>query len=416
MAMASFSLSFPHPTKSNPIPLSNNNNKIPQSNSKLKVSKKGQFPTLSVKETSNFSNQTGNKKIPIKNMVRKNEVWVNTVTEALSDCIDNKEWLQALEVFEMLRKQPFYEPGEETYKKLLVLLGKSGQPERAHQLFDKMIEEGLEPTKDLYTALIDTYCRNNAITEAFSVLEQMKTLPLCQPDVYTFNILIKACIDDCRFDLVDLLYEQMDECSITPNTFTQTFVLSGYGKAGRYEQMEKVFSGMLVSTTCMPDVRTMNTILSLFGKKGQIELMEKWYEKFCNFGIEPETHTFNILISAYGKKRMYGKMFSVMGYMRKLAFPWTTPTYNNIIDVFAEVGDAEKMEYTFDRMRAEEMKIDNRTFCCLIRGYANAGLFHKVQSSVQLAAKLEIPENSLFYNAVIYASAKAGDLMEMDRV
>lgn len=45
-----------------------------------------------------------NKKTPIKNikkkMDRKNEAkaWANTVTEALSDCIDKKQWLQALEV------------------------------------------------------------------------------------------------------------------------------------------------------------------------------------------------------------------------------------------------------------------------------------------------------------------------------
>ncbi|GMI80248.1 embryo defective 2750, pentatricopeptide repeat 2, pentatricopeptide repeat protein 2 [Hibiscus trionum] len=54
--------------------------------------------------------------------------------------------------------------------------------------------------------------------------------------------------------------------------------------------------------------------------------------------------------------------------------------------------------------------------CCLINGYANVGLFHKVVSTVQLAAKFEIPENTSFYNAVISACAKTYDLMEMERV
>jgi pentatricopeptide repeat protein len=106
----------------------------------------------------------------------------------------------------------------------------------------------------------------------------------------------------------------------------------------------------------------------------------------------------------------------VMEYMRKLQFPWTTSTYNNVIEAFAEVGDAKNMEYTFNQMRAEEMRADTKTFCCLINGYANAGLFHKVISSVQLAGKFEIPENTSFYNAVISACAKAKDLMEMERV
>lgn len=300
--------------------------------------------------------------------------------------------------------------------KLLVLLGKSGQANRAHQLFDEMIEEGLEPTAELYTALLAAYCRNNLIDGAFSVLNQMKSLPRCQPDVFTYSTLLKACVDASRFELVDTLYQEMDERLITPNTVTQNIVLSGYGKAGMYDQMEKVLSGMLESTGCKPDVWTMNIILNVFGTKGQIDSMERWYEKFHNFGIEPETRTFNILISAYGKKRLYDKMSLVMEYMRKLQFPWTTATYNNVIEVFAEVGDVKHMEYTFDQMRAEGMKADTNTFCLLINGYANAGLFHKVISSVQLAAKFEISENTMFYNAVISACAKAEDLMEMERV
>ncbi|XP_028067997.1 pentatricopeptide repeat-containing protein At3g06430, chloroplastic [Camellia sinensis] len=359
---------------------------------------------------------------PIKNlkkkMDRKNnaKAWANTVTEALSDFILRKQWLQALEVFEMLKEQPFYQPKEGTYMKLLVLLGKSGQPKHAHQLFDTMLEEGLEPTSELYTALLAAYCRSNLINKAFSILDQMKTLPLCQPDVYTYSILLKACVDASRFELVESLYEQMAERLITPNTVTQNIVLSGYGKAGKFDQMEKVLSGMLESTTSKPDVWTMNTILSLFGNKGQIEMMERWYEKFRNFGIEPETRTFNILIGAYGKKRMYDKMSSVMEYMRKLSFPWTTSTYNNVIEAFSEAGDVKHMEYTFDQMRAEGMKADTKTFCCLIKGYANGGIFHKVISTVQLAGKLEIPENTSFYNAVIFACARAEDLMEMERV
>ena len=109
-------------------------------------------------------------------------------------------------------------------------------------------------------------------------------------------------------------------------------------------------------------------------------------------------------------------MSSVMEYMRKLQFPWTTSTYNNVIEAFADVGDAKNMEYTFDQMRAEGMRADTKTFCCLIKGYANAGIFHKVISSVQLAGKMEIPENTSFFNAVIFACAKADDLMEMERV
>lgn len=385
---------------------------------KKKIWKQGEYPG----DVSGSDRSKSSRRTPIKNIKKKLDrkknlnAWVSTVTEALSDSIETKQWQRALQVFEMLKEQPFYQPKAGTYMKLIVLLGRSGQPQHARNLFNMMIEEGLEPTAELYTALLAAYCRSNIIDEAFKILDQMKTLPLCQPDVYTYSILIKACVDASRFDLVESLYEQMAERSITPNTVTQNTVLAGYGKVGKFDLMEKVLLGMLDSSTSKPDVWTMNTILGLFGNMGQVETMERWYEKFRNFGIEPETRTFNILIGAYGKKKMYDKMSTVMEYMRKLSFPWTTSTYNNVIEAFSDVGDAKNMEYTFDQMRGEGMKADTKTFCCLIRGYANAGLFHKVISMVELAGKLEIPENTSFHNAVIYACAKADDLMEMERV
>ncbi|KAK4373884.1 hypothetical protein RND71_004561 [Anisodus tanguticus] len=384
---------------------------------KKKHWKQGEYPGFT--EQNGFKN---NKRTPIKNIKKKLDRksnakgWVNTVTEALSDHIDKKQWVQALKVFEMLKEQPFYQSKESTYMKIIVLLGRCRQPGKAQQLFDTMIEEGLEPTPEFYTALVGAYCRSNIIDKAFTLLHRMIELPYCQPNVYTYSILIKACVDASRFDLVDSLYEQMAERAIVPNTVTQNIVLNGYGRAGKYEEIEKVLSGMLESTDSRPDIWTMNTILSLFGNKGEIETMEKWYEKFCNFGIEPEKRTFNILVSAYGKKRMYNKMSSVMEYMRKLSFLWMTSTYNNVIEAFSYVGDAKNMEYTTDQMRAEGVKTDTKTFCCLIRGYANAGLFPKVINTVQLAGKLEIPENTSFFNSVIYACAKAEDLMEMERV
>ncbi|PWA68445.1 Pentatricopeptide repeat-containing protein [Artemisia annua] len=60
-------------------------------------------------------------------------------------------------VFEMLKEQPFYQPKAGTYMKLIVQLRRSGQPQHAQNLFSMMIEEGLEPIAELYTALL-AYC------------------------------------------------------------------------------------------------------------------------------------------------------------------------------------------------------------------------------------------------------------------
>lgn len=72
----------------------------------------------------------------------------------------------------MLKKQPFYQPNEGTYMRLLDLLGSCGQPGQAQQLFDSMIEEGMEPTSKLFTALIGAYSRINILDKAFCFSSQ----------------------------------------------------------------------------------------------------------------------------------------------------------------------------------------------------------------------------------------------------
>ncbi|KAK7304053.1 hypothetical protein RJT34_15061 [Clitoria ternatea] len=387
------------------------------SSSKNSPRKEDEFPKELFLETMDKTPFGKKKKKNKKKKEKENnaKAWVRSLPETLSYRIHKKQWIIALELFDMLREQPYYQPREDTYMKLIVLLGKFGQPHRAHQLFNSINEDGCEST-ELYTALIAVYCQNNLVDEAFSVLDEMKNLPRSQPDIFTYSTLIKACVDALKFEMVELLHGEMADRSILPNTSTQNIVLSGYGKAGRFDEMENILSSMMESTTCKPDVLTMDTVISVFGDKGKLDMMEKWYEKFLGFGIQPKTSTFNILIGAYGNKRMYDKMSLVMQHMRKVRCPWTTSTYNNVIEVFAAIGDDKSMESAFDQMCAEGLKADTKTFYCLINGYAKAGIFHKAISSFSLAEKLQIPRDTSFYNAMISACANEDALVEMERV
>lgn len=70
---------------------------------KKRLWKEGEFPGI--------SEPTNPRRTPIKNVKKKLDRrskangWVNTVTETLSDCIAKKQWLQALEVLQILSSQ-----------------------------------------------------------------------------------------------------------------------------------------------------------------------------------------------------------------------------------------------------------------------------------------------------------------------
>ncbi|OMO95801.1 hypothetical protein COLO4_15672 [Corchorus olitorius] len=299
-----------------------------------------------------------------------------TVLEALHERITALRWESALQVFELLREQLWYRPNPAIYMKLIVMLGKCKQPEKAHDLFQAMIDEGCAVNHEAYTALLSAYSRSGLFDKAFLLLEEMKRTPNCHPDVQTYSILIKSCLQVSAFDKVQMLREK----------------------------------------DCEPDVWTMNSTMRAFGSSGQIETMEKCYEKFQSAGIQPNIKTFNILLDSYGKTGNYEKMSAVMEYMQKYHYSWTIVTYNVVIDAFGRAGDLKQMEYLFRLMRSERIKPSCVTLCSLVRAYGQAGKAEKIAGVLRFIENSDVTLDTVFFNCLVDAYGRMGHFAEMKGV
>lgn len=136
-------------------------------------------------------------------------------------------------MFELLREQLWYRPNAGIYIKLIVMLGKCKQPEKAHELFQAMVDEGCIINHESYTALVSAYSRSGLFDKAFCLLDKMKITDGCEPDVQTYSILIKSCLQVFAFDKVHILLADMESRAIKPNTITYNTLIDAYGKAGR---------------------------------------------------------------------------------------------------------------------------------------------------------------------------------------
>ncbi|KAG5514936.1 hypothetical protein RHGRI_036093 [Rhododendron griersonianum] len=139
-----------------------------------------------------------------------------------------------------------------------------------------MIGEGCGVNRESYTALLSAYSRNGLFDKAFSLLEEMKNSPDCKPDVHTYSILIKSCVQVSAFDKVDSLLSVMASQGIKPNTVTYNTLIDTYGKTRKFAEMEATLGEMLREGQCEHGVWTMNSTLRPFGGSSQIETMEKY--------------------------------------------------------------------------------------------------------------------------------------------
>ncbi|KAI9116364.1 hypothetical protein K1719_012531 [Acacia pycnantha] len=341
------------------------------------------------------------------------QLWPKAVLEALHEAINEIRWEAALKIFALLRKQLWYEPRCQTYTKLLMMLGKCRKPEEASLLFEVMLSEGLKPTVDVYTALVSAYAQSGFLHKAFGLVEDMKSVTNCKPDIYTYSILLNNCTKHSRFDLIERILAEMSYLGIEHNNVIYNTIIDGYGKAGMFEQMEYSLTNMLEIGNCQPDVFTLNSLVGAYGNSGQIEKMEKWYEEFQLMGIKPDIKTFNIMIRSYGKAGLYDKMESVMDFMEKRLFSPTIVTYNTIIEVFGKAGEIEKMDRYFKKIKHLGVKPNSITYCSLVNAYSKAGCMEKVDSIMRHVENSDVVLDTPFFNCIISAYGRAGDLNKM---
>uniref|UniRef100_A0ACD6A1R5 Uncharacterized protein n=2 Tax=Avena sativa TaxID=4498 RepID=A0ACD6A1R5_AVESA len=345
-------------------------------------------------------------------------LWPRAVLEALDSAVASCRWESALEIFDLLRKQRWYEPRSQTYARLLMMLGRCRQPGPATALFKTMLsEEALAPTVDVYTALVGAYGYSGLIDEALATVDRMKGVaPDCKPDEYTFSVLINCCCKSRRFDRIPAVLDEMDFLGLGCNVVIHNGMIDGYGKAGMLEEMENALSNMLEGGDSVPDIYTMNSIVWAYGNRGRVDDMEKWYGEFQLMGVEPDTRTFNIMIKSYGKANMPEKMMSVLKYMKRRFFSPSAATFNIIIECFGKAGNIEKMEYYFRLMKIQGFKPNPITYYSLVNGYSKAGLLDMVPAIIRQTENTDVVLDTPFFNCVIGAYAKSGDIKIMEEM
>ncbi|XP_038723602.1 pentatricopeptide repeat-containing protein At3g53170 [Tripterygium wilfordii] len=340
-------------------------------------------------------------------------LWPKAVLEALSEAIGENRWESALKIFGLLRKQRWYQPRCQMYTKLLMMLGKCRQPEQASLLLEIMLIDGLKPTIDVYTALVSAYAQSGWLDEAFSTVNEMKSVADCKPDVYTYSILINSCMKLHSFDLIEKILSEMSYLGIECSIVTYNIIINGYGKAELFETMEKSLEDMIESGDRLPDIFTFNSVIGAYGNSGQIEKMERWYDEFQLMGVRPDIKTYHILIRSFGKAGLYRKMKSVLKFMKKRFFSPTVMTYNIIIEMFGKAGDIENMDEYFKTMKYEGMKPNAVTYSSLVSAYSKAGLITRVDSVLRQVENSDVILDTTFFNCIISAYGRAGDVEKM---
>lgn len=97
----------------------------------------------------------------------------------------------------------------------------------------------------------------------------------CQPNLVTYNILLRASAQLGDVVQVDRFFKEMEAAKIYPDLVTYNGVIGAYAEAGDYVQMEMTLFVMRIQKHIKPDNVTSNTLIGAYGRGKDFVKMEQ---------------------------------------------------------------------------------------------------------------------------------------------
>jgi pentatricopeptide repeat protein len=328
------------------------------------------------------------------------------------------KWLQCLEVFRWMQKQRWYIPDNGVYSKLISVMGKKGQTRMAMWLFSEMKNSGCRPDASVYNALITAHLHTRdkakALEKVRGYLDKMKGIERCQPNVVTYNILLRAFAQSGKVDQVNALFKDLDMSPVSPDVYTFNGVMDAYGKNGMIKEMEAVLTRMR-SNECKPDIITFNVLIDSYGKKQEFEKMEQTFKSLMRSKEKPTLPTFNSMIINYGKARMIDKAEWVFKKMNDMNYIPSFITYECMIMMYGYCGSVSRAREIFEEVGESDRVLKASTLNAMLEVYCRNGLYIEADKLFHNASAFRVHPDASTYKFLYKAYTKA-DMKEQVQI
>ncbi|MBA0656965.1 hypothetical protein Goklo_009283 [Gossypium klotzschianum] len=191
-------------------------------------------------------------------------------------------------------------PNLVVYNTLLEAMGKAGKPGLARSLFQELLESGLTPNEKTLTSLAKIYGKARWAKDALELWEEMKSKnwPM---DFILYNTLLTMCADIGLVEEAEQLFMDMKKSQhCRPDSWSYTAMLKIYGSGGNvgkamefFEEMSEVGVELnVMGTTCL---------IQCLGKAGRIDELVKVFSVSVEHGIKPDDRLCGCLLSVVSR-------------------------------------------------------------------------------------------------------------------
>ncbi|CDP06702.1 unnamed protein product [Coffea canephora] len=247
---------------------------------------------------------------------------------------------------------------------------------RVRRFADPTVVKDSRPDTAAYNAVLNA-CANRGDSRKF--LQLFSEMPEfgCEPDVLTYNIMIKLCARADRKDLLVFVLERIIEKGIPVCMTTLQSLVAAYVGFGDLETAEKMVQAM---------------------RKGRTDLCKILRDSVMDDSTPNESDIFGELLP-----NSIGSRNSEPRELPKLFAP-NTRMYTTLMKGYMRAGRISDTVRMLEAMRHQEDRTshpDHVTYTTVISAFVRAGLMDRAREVLAEMARIGIPANRITYNILL---------------
>jgi leucine-rich PPR motif-containing protein len=263
-----------------------------------------------------------------------------------------------------------------SYTVLIHGLCRSGKALLAHRYFAEMQSKGFPADTVLYTVLLQSLLIDLRDLKSACKLFTAMVKANCQPDVFTYSILIHGLCQTLKVEMAETIFRAMLERGLTPHSATFHSLIDGYCKSNRLAKAYAIFQELIISGIHMT-TELYNTFVSCFCKAGYLGEAENLVKSMESQGFCPNVATFTSLISCMCK---VGRIYDAYGLFKEMPRLSVTPDsiiFNVLILGFLKSGRDGEANMLLGKMKESGFSTDPQLVGMVESRYYKSGKLKK---------------------------------------
>ncbi|KAA8497996.1 Pentatricopeptide repeat-containing protein [Porphyridium purpureum] len=310
--------------------------------------------------------------------------------------------------------------GPYAYAALIKAYGRSGNDVGVERTLQRMHTQRVQPDQVALNAAIDALVRCKKVKRAQKLLSSMPAEWSVQPNVRSYNTVMKGLAELGLVDEAFALRKEMLDLGLEPSKVTRNTLLLACVNGNAWVRAQKlVFAIKSIDGNDIDDLIAYNTVINGLAQVGRfseaIEVMNEFEAK----GGRPsaETHT-SIITAALAEEDMGRAWFFFRG-MKRLGVDPLSTTYRAMIRGLTLTGQQSSLRDASELLLEMVRKFPTETgaieFNTLMNGFAQVGDMNAVERLLERMIELDIKPDAITWTTVLSGHGKARNLSGVKR-